>query len=74
LDIFKLSNGLDIYISIYYLSYKKKIVNIFFQSLYTHTLNDKIINSIHICFYINFQIFIYYIVLKKSKRFINISI
>jgi hypothetical protein len=36
LDIFKLSNGLDIYISIYYLSYKKKIVNIFFQSLYTH--------------------------------------
>jgi hypothetical protein len=24
LDIFKLSNGLDIYISIYYLSYKKK--------------------------------------------------
>jgi hypothetical protein len=35
LDIFKLSNGLDIYISIYYLSLKK-IFNIFFQSLYTH--------------------------------------
>lgn len=39
LDIFKLSNELDISISIYYLSYneKNKIVNISIQSLYIHT-------------------------------------
>jgi hypothetical protein len=52
---------LDISISIYYLSYNKKnkIVNIFIQSLYIHTLNDKIINSIHTCFHRYLYIILY---------------